>query len=119
MSHHSRGSMNCSGVKYISKYIHGKTLECWIIDKMIEHIECCPDSAFNLDCGVQGTAIRDHINLCHDCNVRYRIGRKRLSALTLARTVPPVNVPDTTARLNKFRYSVPRDLNRWIPTGRR
>lgn len=115
MNHHFRGSMNCSGVKYISKYIRGEMLECWIIDKAVKHMLGC--EAYKVgDCGQRGTELGEHINECDRCNKKYRIGSH---ASVVQKLRVNEGVPDNTARLNQFRYSVPRDLNRWIPTGRR
>jgi hypothetical protein len=108
--------MNCLGVKYISKYVHGKTLECWIIEKAFAHLSACPDMMLVGMCGVEGPGIRDHVNDCQACNQNYRIGKK--TTTTKKVSVVPLNADRVTARLNQFRYSVPRDL-RWYPSGRR
>lgn len=115
--------MNCSGVAYISKYVYPEDLECWIIDKAKAHIlNDCIGSISSLPSNVlhrhvmehqPGPSIRDHINDCDRCNQKYRIGKTttkgKASAGQTKRT-------DHTARLNRYRYSIPRIDHAWIPT---
>jgi hypothetical protein len=88
-------------------------LECWIIDKSIDHMGKCIDHAIGV-CGIMGTAIRDHINVCDRCNQKYRIGIKN----DRVKLTPQYTIEEGTRKMNQFRYSVPRDISRWIPTGK-